>query len=327
MDPTPWIVVGFLILVVACVTLCVLAWHRRMRQARTYVGGGGTGASGKEFKAAACKDEEMPGCGSPQGPLASEAFNGVPARAAGSCPRGHSLQRFVVPWTGDFSCEACGQEVSEGSALFSCRVCGYDMCASCSGMRSLLPVGPSPDGVDRVTCPGGHELRRLTTDPPGYRWPAVCSSCKRPNLAKSCSYFLHCSICRHDICPACAQVFMQTLADERSGAATSRGAPHNEALTSLGPVKLRFLSEDGAASTHEHSQAAVDEAARIVDSISTEIATVMAMAQAAPAQEKPALLERAQSLQTCGEYVAALRVLENKRSSVGLDPLGGVLLA
>lgn len=51
-----------------------------------------------------------------------------------TCPMHHGLERHTVPGPG-WTCDACGAQMQVGIEAFGCRVCNYDICASCRSFR------------------------------------------------------------------------------------------------------------------------------------------------------------------------------------------------
>jgi hypothetical protein len=51
-------------------------------------------------------------------------------RAGLTCLNDHRLKRFHTPYP-DFACSVCTQTFHEGTLMFGCRACDYDICKSC----------------------------------------------------------------------------------------------------------------------------------------------------------------------------------------------------
>jgi len=118
----------------------------------------------------------------------------VPHRRA-HCLRHRSLKPFVVPWSsGNFRCDECSRDLSEGQAMWSCRDCNAGLCSGCGARAELLPA-----------CPDGHSLSVLRGGrASGRRGAAVCRVCRKQTLEQSNVEFLHCSLCNYDACIECA---------------------------------------------------------------------------------------------------------------------------
>lgn len=55
----------------------------------------------------------------------------------------------------------------------------------------------------RVKCPAGHICQELNTNPKAYNGLAQCDICYKLDLAKHCTCFYHCAICKYDACTKC----------------------------------------------------------------------------------------------------------------------------
>eukprot|EP00930_Biecheleria_cincta_P075906 TRINITY_DN6309_c0_g1_i1.p1 TRINITY_DN6309_c0_g1~~TRINITY_DN6309_c0_g1_i1.p1 ORF type:complete len:508 (-),score=129.87 TRINITY_DN6309_c0_g1_i1:55-1578(-) len=47
------------------------------------------------------------------------------------CPSGHTMVRLITSEDGFYACETCGLAAAAGTAMCSCRECGYQVCGSC----------------------------------------------------------------------------------------------------------------------------------------------------------------------------------------------------
>lgn len=56
-----------------------------------------------------------------------------------------------------------------------------------------------------VTCKKRHVMEKRSVNPAGYQNAAACDICGLENIAKKKNHFFHCSFCRFDICPKCAE--------------------------------------------------------------------------------------------------------------------------
>lgn len=56
-----------------------------------------------------------------------------------------------------------------------------------------------------VTCKNRHAMEKRSVNPAGYQNAAACDICGLENIAKKKNHFFHCSFCRFDICPKCAE--------------------------------------------------------------------------------------------------------------------------
>ncbi len=91
----------------------------------------------------------------------------VPARAARStgsvddCPGCHGLFRFMTPHAG-FVCDSCDRSMPQGSPMWGCRTCDWDVCESNCRVRRRVFLDPavmmqksSPDdGSEEGSLPG-----------------------------------------------------------------------------------------------------------------------------------------------------------------------------
>ena len=81
-------------------------------------------------------------------PLPSAAVGATAALAAQAvnldCPGEHGLKTFITI-DSTFNCDACGaSSIAEGSAMYGCRECDFDVCEACA-----------KDGSDRAPASAG----------------------------------------------------------------------------------------------------------------------------------------------------------------------------
>ncbi|CAL1157349.1 unnamed protein product [Cladocopium goreaui] len=65
-------------------------------------------------------------------------------------------------------------------------------------------------GLQCLRCKKGHSMGHRSDNPSTYKNQACCDACGKENLPKLCSkgklsHFFHCSFCRFDMCPNCAE--------------------------------------------------------------------------------------------------------------------------
>ena len=53
------------------------------------------------------------------------------------CPRG--LKRFVMRRGASVICDGCNREFTQGSVMYGCRRCNYDLCPTCSAVKNMPP--------------------------------------------------------------------------------------------------------------------------------------------------------------------------------------------
>lgn len=317
-----FIAIGFAALALACFLLFLFIGRNRLCRPKSI----GHEAEPKEALAVApeeeCCDEahELSG-GSPTAPKdVAEPFQRT-------CPKGHALQSYTVPWSGDFSCDKCGEEFGVGAAVWTCEGCHYDLCNACSG-----------GGDEELpSCPSGHACKRFALEPGDYT-SASCSRCLKADLARSCAHFFRCGACQYDVCPDCTdpskvrdaarmQALMQALAlAQEQAQMVARRPPESMVLQSaehaaqLDAVDLHLLREG-----RDSAEVGVEAAIRIVNATSTELSRIMGDVQVAPTGAKQALLAEAEALERSEEYLRARRLLQSLSPSVfGVDPFGGI---
>mmetsp|Transcript_16903 Transcript_16903/g.48257 ORF Transcript_16903/g.48257 Transcript_16903/m.48257 type:complete len:253 (-) Transcript_16903:164-922(-) len=207
------------------------------------------------------------------------------------CPARHDVQRFVVPWSGDFTCDRCLKASAAGCIMWSCRCCGYDLCDACSY------AGP-PYGSCLQQTP---TKARLASPRP--LWASKCYA-YRFDVSPSRRD------CKAELAPSQLRALVQAVREElAAGEAPARPAPE-EAGPGPGAVSQEW-------------------ALRTVDATTAELSRLMARVQAAPRQEKAALLAQAALVEASGEYALALAHLQREppeRAAIGTDPLGGTVV-
>jgi len=333
----PLIVAGFAVLALACFLIFVFIRSRRNRLCGSDVLGPKAGVEPEEPdvqapSAAVMPMEEGADCGGEALEDAHEDSSTTPNDVAEprqrTCSKGHALQSYTVPWSGDFSCDKCGEDFPVGSIVWTCPGCHSDLCNSCSG---------GGDDEELPRCPGGHDCGRFALEPGTYT-SASCSRCLKADLARSCSHFFRCGACQYDLCPDCAhsssigltsqmQALMQalSLAQEQDQMVAAK-LPESVVLQSaehaakLDAVDLQLLSEG-----HDSMEVGLEYAIRTVNATTTELSRIMAEVQVAPTGTKQALLAEAEALQRSEEYQRARRMLESLNPDVvGVDPFGGI---
>jgi len=75
----------------------------------------------------------------------------VGSLATAGCPGNHALQRFRTPLP-KFRCDLCGTVQARGSAMWGCRTCDWDMCATCEKFLRPVPIGELASD-DITACP------------------------------------------------------------------------------------------------------------------------------------------------------------------------------
>ena len=93
---------------------------------------------------------------------------------------------------GHWKCDYCGKENSAVSFPFHCRICSFDLCATCMrGNTSLAHQHPMYYG----------ETSRLYYQ--GHNGTWRCAVCKKTNSELRETYSYHCPVCNLDICQEC----------------------------------------------------------------------------------------------------------------------------
>lgn len=124
------------------------------------------------------------------------------------CPNDHTLRHFVTPREG-YGCNICDIRFPEGTEMYSCRTCDYDVCLDCyeflkqsSNSRPAIRQPPQQQIV-QLRCPGQHHLNVFDT-PTTKFYCNVCMS-RLPQ-----GYRMHgCRICNYDICINCVDIYYQ----------------------------------------------------------------------------------------------------------------------
>jgi len=147
------------------------------------------------------------------------------------CARGHALEQGPTPY--DVDCDGCRKEFNQGSPMWRCDACSFDLCNGCHAKRvaaanhapprrakACLPAADSEDPpplqpaaavtpASAAAAPGaeaapereafclqGHGLRNQTA-----RFDANCTYCNR-DLDKGAPAW-QCSRCSYYLCDAC----------------------------------------------------------------------------------------------------------------------------
>jgi len=243
------------------------------------------------------------------------------------CPTRHDLQRFVVPWSGDFTCDSCGQEMPMGDVMWNCRSCGDDLCDSCfcGGVGKAADGEASPSrwcrGSRPVPTPAHHKLL--------MNWDYY-GEASDDELAVSCNFcnyrfdqspdanLYKAALDNRQLC-----LFVQALREELLGGAprkTSRARPAHERTPEA--ATLRATPD-----TSCYFRMDQDLALRIVNATTAKVSRLMAKVQDMSADEKKVLIAQATKLETSSEYIAALQYLQRDPPCqiLGVDPLGGIL--
>jgi len=66
------------------------------------------------------------------------------------CPSGHKMQRFATALPS--ICSSCNKELTEGTEMWGCRACDYDVCEACTKARAA-----AADAVPEFECGAGAE--------------------------------------------------------------------------------------------------------------------------------------------------------------------------
>lgn len=258
------------------------------------------------------------------------------------CPARHDLQRFVVPWSGDFICDRCLQDIDRGGIMWSCRCCIYDVCDGCSieglgchGVALHSVAGASPSSCSRRIAVGQADLvarhaSRHTRPGPGrcfaYRFdmrPGGCES--RPGA----------SVREEDLSAGKLRQLVEALREELGGAAAKDRPPQcgEQGSTSIeGALSERrhstATSAEQSVQRFDVPPAELDEewALRTVNATTAELSRLMGQVQRAPREEKKVLLTKVALVEASGEYVAALQHLRQEPPRYHTDPLGGSVL-
>ena len=107
--------------------------------------------------------------------LSSRYLRALPDEAllqlAGACPQcpaaAHAMLPFRTP-RDSFICDVCGTPKVQGTQMYGCRPCNYDLCTGCAA-----------DAVPPPTCPQGHGMAKSTSRdggrvaPPALPAPAL----------------------------------------------------------------------------------------------------------------------------------------------------------
>jgi len=132
-----------------------------------------------------------------------------------NCPGKHGLRQH----TRSVTCDLCKRLQQEGSEMFGCRTCDYDVCAACVASSAGLEKVESEPGADpptprfrgssvgeamaapivtKVTCPGEHELVLEKILQKGY----TCDKCGE--RIKTGAQAFSCRTCDFDACLLCS---------------------------------------------------------------------------------------------------------------------------
>lgn len=90
-------------------------------------------------------------------------------------------------------------------------------------------------------CKGGHIMEKRTENPKRYLHLACCDVCGLDKLVKKRPYFFHCSFCKFDTCPKCAEESKadgfepEHLRKKRKMGLTATGRPDRPAPKAEGP--------------------------------------------------------------------------------------------
>jgi len=221
------------------------------------------------------------------------------------CPARHDLQRFTVPWSGDFTCDRCQEDIAQGAVMWSCRCCNRDVCEACS-------------------CEGI------------YAWPRACSSGCQPLFERAANWNSHnqadAGATASRPWSRAAALQAEDLGGERAALpqAPPRGHRSCGAARPAGAVALPRQRDTGgnekfALRLAEISQ---DWAVDTVSATTAEVSRLMAKVKEAPRDQKKVLITQATSLEASWEYVVALQHLQQEPPlrTTGVDPLGGVMV-
>eukprot|EP00929_Paragymnodinium_shiwhaense_P012282 TRINITY_DN11914_c0_g1_i1.p1 TRINITY_DN11914_c0_g1~~TRINITY_DN11914_c0_g1_i1.p1 ORF type:complete len:670 (+),score=123.40 TRINITY_DN11914_c0_g1_i1:90-2099(+) len=140
--------------------------------------------------------ESIPSQSSLRSPVSIEQMKmESPMRQVASCPRGHSLRAWSTPTEG-FGCDRCGEDMPQGTQLWGCRLCNWDVCescriypCSCSGAfpctcaNTLSHRGQlSRDNVSMLSCSSSTTGRHSAWSSPSGALPRSVSGLTTPSL-------------------------------------------------------------------------------------------------------------------------------------------------
>lgn len=211
------------------------------------------------------------------------------------CPKGHALQIYTVPWSGDFGCDACGRDIRAGAAVWSCRGCKYDACSGCSL--------PGEEG-ESVSPQGTPRLLTVANDRDTGLHGMFFGAADRAALAED-----------------------PVLDPDDPGMVAARpprsmALPSAPCAKSLDEIDLHLLRHGC-----DSAETGVESAIRTVNSTTMRLSQIMAEVQVAPTGLKPALLAQAEALESGEEYLHARHLLESlKPDVVGTAPPGDDLM-
>jgi len=257
-------------------------------------------------------DSERPASSTPPDldpPVPDDEHSGAAALRT-LCPARHDLQRFEVPWSGDFTCDRCLRDIPLGEVMWSCRCCSYDICdaCSCEGYCSEL------HGM-KACSSGCHRRPRQTAS-----WDSSIKASldgQHSSGGQRLAYYHFDTrpgspADEADIAPPQLRWFVQAVWERLAMTAERE----------RGPCGRRGDREDAEAGPPEVSQ---EWALRTVNATAAEVSRLMTKVHRVPREEKKALIAQAALLETSREYTVALERLRRDPPprAAEIDPLGG----
>lgn len=96
-----------------------------------------------------------------------------------TCPAGHALSQFKTPTgEGDWCCSMCHGPVAEGSSMWGCRPCDYDLCTRCWPQAML--VAPKQPKLQQQASASHQLLAPSRTNPAAPLAPLAPPMPKQP---------------------------------------------------------------------------------------------------------------------------------------------------